>query len=366
MSNTLRLAMVSCNAYPFVGGVETHIHEVSRRLAAGGMQVSVLTTDTTGELPTDDMVAGCRVRRWTSYPRSRDYYFAPGLAQHLWRTKDYDVVHVQGVHALVTPMALAATRLSGVPSVLTFHTGGHSSGLRSALRPLQWRMLAPLMASTAALVAVCEYERRTFSRVLDVPESSIRLIRNGCEPLPVDTAAPKPAGDPLLVSVGRLERYKGHQRVLRALPAILTRATDARLMLVGTGPYEHELRSLADSLGVADRVIIRGFSPDERAELGMVIAHADVMCLLSEYEAHPIAVMEAVAAGTPALVADTSGLSELGRAGLVTTIALRATPGQIAAAAVAVAAAPAVAPPQLPSWDECAEQLLRLYHDVAR
>lgn len=366
MKKTLRLAMVSCNAYPFVGGVETHINEVSRRLAADGVQVSVLTTDTTGELPTDDTVAGCRIRRWASYPRSRDYYFAPGLAQHLWTTTDYDIVHVQGVHALVPPMALAATRRSRIPSVLTFHTGGHSAGLRSHLRPLQWRLLAPLMTSAAALVAVCEFERRTFSHVLGVPESTIRLIRNGCEPLPVDPAAPTPAGDPLLVSVGRLERYKGHHRILRALPAILSRAPDARLMLVGAGSYEHELRSLAGSLGVADRVIIRRFSPDERAALGAVIANADVMCLLSEYEAHPIAVMEAVAAGTRALVADTSGLSELGRAGLVTTIALRATPEQIAAAALAVAATPAAAPPQLPSWDDCAEHVLRLYHDVAR
>lgn len=366
MRKKLRLAMVSWRALPFTGGVETHIHEVSRRLAADRVLVSVLTTDTTGALPEDETMYGYRVRRWAAYPRSRDYYFSPGLAHHLWGTSDYDVVHIQGVQSLVTPMALAANRRAQIPSVLTFHTGGHSSGLRSSMRPLQWKVLAPLLASTAALVAVCEFERRTFAEVLGVPEGTIRLIRNGCEPLPIDLAAPKPAGDPLLVSVGRLERYKGHHRILRALPTILALAPDARLMLIGTGPYEQELRTLAETLGVADRVSIRGFGPHERAAMGTVIAHADVMCLLSDYEAHPIAVMEAVAAGTPALVADTSGLSELGRAGLATTIALRATPGQIATAALAAAAAPQAPPPHLPNWDDCAEQLLRLYHDIAR
>ena len=59
--------------------------------------------------------------------------------------------------------------------------------------------------------------------------------------------------------------------------------------------------------------------------MGKLVADADVFCLLSEYEAHPVAVMEALGAGTKALVADTSGLSELGRAGLATTIALEAT-----------------------------------------
>jgi hypothetical protein len=74
--------------------------------------------------------------------------------------------------------------------------------------------------------------------------------------------------------------------------------------------------------------------------------------------------MEALGLGTKALVADTSGLSELGRAGLVTTIALEATAEQIAAAALAVAAAPRTAPPAIPSWDDCAEQLHRLYREV--
>ena len=98
--------------------------------------------------------------------------------------------------------------------------------------------------------------------------------------------------------------------------------------------------------------------------MGKLVADADVMCLLSEGESHPVAVMEALGAGTNALVADTSGLSELGRAGLATTIALEATAEQVAAAALAVAAAAAPPPPALPSWDDCAEQLHRLYREV--
>jgi hypothetical protein len=74
--------------------------------------------------------------------------------------------------------------------------------------------------------------------------------------------------------------------------------------------------------------------------------------------------MEAVGVGTKALVADTSGLSELGRAGLATTIPLDASAEQVAAAALAIAAAPTHAPPVIPDWDDCAEQLRRLYREV--
>jgi glycosyltransferase involved in cell wall biosynthesis len=245
------------------------------------------------------------------------------------------------------------------------HTGGHRSALRQSLRPLQYRLLKPLLRGTAALVAVCEYERHNFAELLGVNESTIRLIRNGSDPLPIDPSAEKPEGSPLLLSVGRLERFKGHHRVLRAMPAILAQAPNARLMLVGSGPYEDPLRAMANRLGVADRVSICCFGPDQRAALGRLVADADVCCLLSECEAHPIAVMEAVGAGTKALVADTSGLSELGRAGLVTTIALEAPAEEVAATALALAAAPRTAPPLVPSWDECAEQLHRLYCEIA-
>ena len=364
-TGALRIAMVTARALPFMGGIETHVHEVSRRLAASGVQVTVLTTDTTGELPPSERADGYDIRRWPAYPRSRDYLWSPGLVRHLREAQsDYNVVHVQGVHTLVPPSALAAAR-NRIPAVLTFHTGGHSSGLRNFVRPLQWKVISPLLRSAAALVAVCEYERQTFARVLGVDESSIRLIRNGCEPLPVDHSLPTTEGQPLIVSVGRLEEYKGHHRILQAMPELLRRAPGARLELIGSGPFEQALRDMAGELGVTEQMSIRSFGPLERGGLGKVVSDAEVVCLLSEYEAHPVAVMEAVGTGTPALVADTSGLTELGREGLATTIALDASPEEIATAVLALAAAPRTSPPQLPTWDDCAAQLRSLYREVA-
>ncbi len=364
---TLRVGMVAARALPFMGGIETHVHEVARRLAASGVEVSVLTTDTTGELPRSETVSGYRVVRWPAYPRSRDYYFSPGLIRHLLGARGrYDVIHMQGVHTLVPPAALAAARRTHTSSVLTFHTGGNSSELRESMRPLQFKVLAPLLRSADALVAVCEFERRKFAQILGVPPASIRLIRNGSQPLPIDPSAPGIEGNPLLVSVGRLEEYKGHHRVLQAMPLILREAPQATLALIGTGPYEARLREMAAELGIADHVVIRSFGPEERGGLGKVVSEAAVMCLLSDYEAHPVAVMEGVGTGTPALVADTSGLTELGEAGLATLIPVDASSEQIAAAVMTIARMPRTAPPQIPTWDDCARHLQNLYEEVAR
>lgn len=364
---TLRVGMVAARALPFMGGIETHVHEVARRLADSGVDVTVLTTDTTGELARSETVSGYKILRWPAYPRSRDYYFSPGLIRHLLRARGrYDVIHMQGVHTLVPPGALSAARVTRTPSVLTFHTGGNSSELRESMRPLQFKVLAPLLRSADALVAVCEFERRKFADILGVTADSIRLIRNGSEPLPVDPSAPGIDGDPLLVSVGRLEEYKGHHRVLQAMPLILREAPHATLALIGSGPYEARLREMADELGVADHVVMRSYGPQERGALGKVVSGADVMCLLSDYEAHPVAVMEGVGTGTRALVADTSGLTELGEEGLATLIPLGASSEEIATAVLKLARMPRTAAPKLPTWDDCARHLQDLYLEVAR
>lgn len=360
----VRVAMVTAFALPELGGIETHVHEVSRRLGAAGVDVTVLTTDRSGRLPPVEESDGYRIRRWPAYPRARDYCLAPGIAAHLGSHR-YDVVHVQGIRTLVLPLALGAAQRASTPSVLTLHTGGHRSVLRNSLRPMQYRAWTPLLRRASALVAVSEFERRTFAALFGLAEDRIRLIRNGSDPLPVDRCAGLPSGRPLIVSVGRLERFKGHHRILRAMPEILARAPQARLVIAGSGPYESRLRATAARLGLNDEVLIRSFGPEERGALGALIAEADVFCLLSDYEAHPIAVMEAVGAGTSALIADTSGLSELGRAGLARTIELNASSGQVAAAALATAAEPGPATAALPSWDDCAEQLHRLYFEVA-
>lgn len=361
----LRIAMVSARALPLMGGIETHVHEVARRMSESGSDVTVLTTDTSSGMPSEETTSGYLVLRWPAYPRSRDYYFSPGLLRHLKQSRQsYDVVHVQGVHTLVAPTALAAARRAGIPSLLTFHTGGHSSGIRTAIRGAQWKLISRQLRGAAGLIAVCDYERRTFSKILGIPEADIRVVRNGCEPLPVDPTADTAEGDPLVVSVGRLERYKGHHRVLQAMPEILSQRPGAHLVLVGSGPYEDTLRAMSAELGVSDKVTIRSFGPDERGHLGKLMSSADVMCLLSEYEAHPIAVMEAVGAGTKALVADTSGLTELVHAGLVSSIGLNTPPEGVAEAVLAVSDFDPVVRPDIPSWDDCTNNLLRAYTEI--
>ena len=97
------------------------------------------------------------------------------------------------------------------------------------------------------------------------------------------------------------------------------------------------------------------------------VSQAALVVLLSEYETHPIAVLEAIALGRPALVAATSGLNEIADRGLAQAIPLDSTPRQIAEAVLDQLRQPHVPPPfKLPTWDDCATELFTLYQQVVR
>jgi len=110
---------------------------------------------------------------------------------------------------------------------------------------------------------------------------------------------------------------------------------------------------------ISTNVSFVSFGPGQRSELGDLVSRSDVVALLSEYEDHPVAAMEAVALGIPIVGADTSGLSELSRIPLLSTVPLDASPQAIATDLYygrRRKAQPNLS--LLSSWDDCVDQLL--------
>jgi glycosyltransferase involved in cell wall biosynthesis len=367
----LRVLIVSPRFYPYQGGVQTHVYEVSRRLARAGADVTVLTTILDPRLPAEEQLEGINIRRVRAWPARRDYYFAPAIGRVIAQG-GWDIVHVQSYHTLVAPMAMLAALRANIPYILTFHGGGHSSRLRQALRQIQWLLLRPLLARASRLVATARFETPLYGEKLRLPPAQFVFIPNGADlgatlssPPAAEPAMSHVADSTLIASVGRLERYKGHHRVIEALPTLLEHEPNIHLWVAGSGPYEPDLRRLAQRLGVAEHIEIRAIPPVDRQGLARELSRAKLVTLLSEYETHPMAALEAIALGRPVLVADTSGLSELAQQGFARAIPLSSSPQEVAAAMLDQLRTPLV-PPRivLPTWDACANDLLALYREV--
>ncbi|MDN5001390.1 glycosyltransferase family 4 protein [Bradyrhizobium sp. WYCCWR 12677] len=354
--------MVAARCYPFTGGIETHIHEVGPRLVARGHAIDVLTTDPTGELPVEEHTHGMRVQRVRAWPRKQDFYVSPGIYAAI-RGGGWDLIHFQGYNTFVAPIGMLAASRGDLPFVLTFHSGGHSSRLRNAMRGIQHAMLKPLVTRAARLIGVSEFEASFFSTRMGVSRDRFVVIPNGAA-MPAASAEVKV--DPhLIVASGRLERYKGHHRAIAAMPELIQKLPNARLHVVGSGPYEAELRRLIGELGLEQRVTITAIPGSERQKMADLIASAGLFVLFSEYEAHPVAVMEALSLRRPVLVSDTSGLGELASKRLCRAIARDASSSAVAAAMAEELEANRTVPDWvLPDWDDCTQALSELYDDV--
>lgn len=361
----MRVLMVTPRFFPSTGGVELHVAEVARRVVQRGHEVTVLTTDTSGRLPLRELRDGVELERVRAWPRNRDYYFAPAIVRRI-RHGDWDVVHVQSFHTLVAPLAMAAARLSSIPYVVTFHAGGHSSRLRTSARGLQLALLRPLLARAARLVALAEFEIDDYGRRLRLPRERFALVPNGADlPVPASPPAPRSAGAPLIASIGRLERYKGHHHVIAALPHVLRERPGTRLWIAGSGPEREELEALAGQLGVSSHVEIRAVPPEDRARMAEELLRVQVAVLASGFETHPIAMLEAAALGCRLVVADAPGLRELGERGLAHVVGRPDEPVELARALLDELDAPRVPRAvDLPSWDDCAARLCELYASV--
>lgn len=360
----LRVLMVTPRYFPYVGGVENHVYQVARRLAHAGTDVTVLTTDVSGQLQPNEEVAGVKIQRTPAWPANRDYYFAPAINQVIRHGK-WDLVHLQSYHTLVAPIAMYAAKRAHIPYVVTFHGGGSSSQLRNRMRGMQQRMLRPLLAGANRLIAVANFEVDHYGKRLRLNREQFAVIPNGCDlPTATNVTTASKQGT-LLMSIGRLEEYKGHQRMIAALPYILPHCPDAHLRIVGEGPYRAELEAQAVALGLADRVEIGGVPATERSAMAATVSAADLVTLLSDYETHPIAALEALSLKRPVLAADTSGLRELAQRGLVRAIALQSTSQEIAGAVLEQLRDPLIPEAlDLPTWDDCARELLLLYRGI--
>ncbi|HEY2734777.1 MAG TPA: glycosyltransferase, partial [Polyangiales bacterium] len=128
--------------------------------------------------------------------------------------------------------------------------------------------------------------------------------RRAAEPTPLAISGP------FIVGVGRLERQKGFDVLLRAFAASPARHTH-RLVLIGEGSEDDALRALAKQLGIASRLIMAGWLDNPWA----VMRRAELFVLPSRWEGFGNVVIEAMASGVPVVVSDCSyGPKEIVRA----------------------------------------------------
>jgi glycosyltransferase involved in cell wall biosynthesis len=221
------------------------------------------------------------------------------LAQHRRAIRAFapDVLHANQAHPWACGYAeLAAQLTPGVRVVAVNHLPMDGDIPRT--RRLGRRLLARRFD---AHVAVGERAARLVEGFVGLPAGSVRGVANGV-PAEQPPPAERLAAGPIVGSLGRLTDQKGFDALVRALPEL----PDATLVLVGDGPERGSLEALAAELGVAERLVVTGWTADARRHLPAF----DVFALPSRWEGMPLVILEAMHAGLPVLASDVGSVAE--------------------------------------------------------
>lgn len=290
---------------PQAGGAEVHLHEVFRRIHHRGHPVTWLVsgwTGASGHATVDGMEVHRSGSRYTFGLTSIPYFH-----RHL-ADRQFDLV----VEA-VNKVPLYSPLWSRLPVVLLVHHLFGTTAFREApltLAAATWLQERPLRHVYAGV----PIEAISYSTAADLVDrgldpARIEVIQPGVD---VDfftpSTSPARLQTPTFVYLGRLQKYKRVDVIIEAFARIAQARLAARLIIAGRGDQMETLRTLADRLGVGDRVAFEGYVSEERKRELLRGAWANLFA--SPKEGWGITNLEAGGCGTATIASDSPGLRE--------------------------------------------------------
>jgi D-inositol-3-phosphate glycosyltransferase len=409
-----RVAMLSLHTSPVeqpgsgdAGGMNVYVSELSKRLAARGIEVDVYTRATSSSAPAEHRLAdGVNVRSVVAGPfeglvkTDLPGQMCPFVREVLRTEATFPHGHYDLVHSHYWLSGQVGTVLAdrwGVPLVHAMHTMAKvknaSLAEGDAPEPAT-RVIGEqqVVAASDVLVANTADEAGQLIDLYSAPQQRIRVVHPGVD-LDVFGAASTggrtaarrrlglPVGARVLLFVGRLQPLKAPDVLLRGVAALLAARPDLRTGLVvpvvggpsGSGTdHPDALAKLATRLGIAD--VVRMVAPARHDQLANWYAAATMVCVPSYSESFGLVALEAQACGTPVVAARVGGLPVAVRDGVTGALVEGHNPHVWAEQLERLLDRPRLLQAMGDAatrhavgfgWDRTAEETVRVYRDAA-
>jgi glycosyltransferase involved in cell wall biosynthesis len=297
----MKIAQVCHRYHPHIGGVERHVQEIAERLAERH-EVDVISADLSRGLHRIEEINGVKVTRFRSFSPGDAYFIAPQIYNYI-KTSEFDTIHAHNYHALPALFASFGSRDKKFVFNPHYHGVG-STPFRDLLNRPYKKIGSKIFDRSDRIICDCDYEKRLVENNFG-NKYDIEIIPSGVDLTKIRDVKPLELDEKFMLYLGRLDRYKNVQYAIRSMAYL---PEDFHFYIGGTGDYLGELKRLIARLDLSGRVKLLGFVPEEDKYRWMKAC--DVFVNLSGVEAFGITVLEALAAGAPAVVNAEGGLSE--------------------------------------------------------
>lgn len=302
-----------------LGGLEWYIYNISKHLIARGHEVHVFVAKSHGESrPNDEVIEGINVHRLPLYlDVAYRIKIMKGLVPRL-ATGGFDIIHTYDYAAYHSVASVFVKRVCKIPVVLTV-MDVHSIIPRRLLRRLALSFFekgfARFVLNSVDIILARARELTPELRKIGVDENKILITPSGIDERALKLADGSPfrsrydISGKLILFMGRIHSIKGLDTLVLAMPMVLARFHDAKLVIAGPDQvgYKKTLIKIAEELGVKNSLLF--LEPIEDFDRKMkAYAACDLFVLPSLFEGTSQAIFDAMSQGKPIVASRRGGI----------------------------------------------------------
>ncbi len=305
----IRILQTPVRFYPYTGGVEIYVLNLSQELIKRGHSVKVVCADE----PKSDLteIDGINVQRLNYIGKISNTNITLGLFFALLKEK-FDIIHTHFPSPWSADISMIISFLKRKPLILTYHNDAVTAGKMGVLTGVYNRIFLKLLLKRSAKILVTQSEYINRSKYLYKYKNKIEVIPNG-----IDTKVyfqkniNKIPNQIFFLSIlDKHHTYKGLDCLIKAIKVVRTKIPDIRLIVGGSGELVEEYKTLTKGLGLEKNVEFRGFI--ESNKLVDLYNQSELFVLPSTgiQEGFGTVLVEALACGTPVIATNIVGIAK--------------------------------------------------------
>jgi glycosyltransferase involved in cell wall biosynthesis len=309
----MRIAQIAPYFYPHIGGVETHVYNLSKGFVKEGHEVTVYTSQVKGTIENENY-EGIIIKRTKPIITAFTTPVTPKIKERIIQGK-HDIIHAHYPPPLASYYAAKASKRKKIPFILTYHCDlvlpkFYGNVITAIYRFTLGRRTLKITNKVIVTTKTYAATSRDLWKIKPI------VIPNAIDPSEFN---PEGVGEnirqkhnlkdsKMILYVGRLKYHKGLEYLIES-----AQYTDPNIkyVLVGGGEFKSRLKSLTNEKNLNDRIIFAGEVPN--SELPSYYSACDIFVLpsISRLEAFGIVGLEAMASAKPVIISDIPGVREV-------------------------------------------------------